>query len=634
MSFRIKAIGIYSRRSGELRTLDFDPQGLNIITGHSQTGKSSILEIIDYCLLTKRSAIPKGVVRDSVSHVAALLECDDECLVVLRALPEQGTSQELLIESGYNLGLPAIPSTGRWNLRTARNRISAFAGIESLPLLTNDRDSDAESQHPANIRHCAPFLFQPQDVIGSRAVSFAGLADPWVKRHVIDALDYFLQIVTIETLRDQRELRRLEKEKRKLERKIREQQKLGADGWERGRALLARAVALGMVTAAEPRSLEELKVTLKAACDKPTESLEAVTSSLNLEATVAAERALRTKRFQLDRQIGEIERYLREEKMHAKITDKQITRITIRDLLPKAHDEDCPVCGNELDAEDIEQQLSDALMKLSGSQHVPTRLRSKLEAELERLKTDRGQVASQLKDAQQRARSLFEYLGQRRNILEEVVARQRLAGRIIEYLKSVESLRTTALGVAPELLERIRKLEAGLQRVDRLRKKVSNEITERITEQCQQLDVEFPESPARINLKSLALEVRLGSEWVRLEELGSGANWVSYHVAGAIGLAKTFVHQDAPVPRFLMLDQPSQAWFPPEVALRSGRDTPESDKDRRSVRRLYKLLKRASSGEDGIQLIIADHARIREDWFMESVVADWHDEGALVPRNW
>jgi len=49
MSFSIKSIVIYSH-SGEIRDITLRENGLNIITGKSKTGKSAIIDIIDYCL--------------------------------------------------------------------------------------------------------------------------------------------------------------------------------------------------------------------------------------------------------------------------------------------------------------------------------------------------------------------------------------------------------------------------------------------------------------------------------------------------------------------------------------------------------------------------------------------------------
>ena len=53
MKSYIKAIIIFNK-NGEKRVVPLE-QGVNIITGESKTGKSALVEIIDYCLCsTKR----------------------------------------------------------------------------------------------------------------------------------------------------------------------------------------------------------------------------------------------------------------------------------------------------------------------------------------------------------------------------------------------------------------------------------------------------------------------------------------------------------------------------------------------------------------------------------------------------
>jgi hypothetical protein len=54
-----------------------------------------------------------------------------------------------------------------------------------------------------------------------------------------------------------------------------------------------------------------------------------------------------------------------------------------------------------------------------------------------------------------------------------------------------------------------------------------------------------------------------------LWEIGSGSNWVSYHVAVTLGLQEYFLRlKDCPVPNFLIYDQPSQVYFPRRLAER------------------------------------------------------------------
>jgi hypothetical protein len=45
--------------------------------------------------------------------------------------------------------------------------------------------------------------------------------------------------------------------------------------------------------------------------------------------------------------------------------------------------------------------------------------------------------------------------------------------------------------------------------------------------------------------------------------IGSGENWVGYHPAAHLALHKFFTRHDRPVPRVLMLDQPTQVFTPP-----------------------------------------------------------------------
>lgn len=60
MSFSIKRIILYSHE-GEKRVLRFRVHGLNIITGVSKTGKSAIIDIVDYCLGRKSYNVAEGI---------------------------------------------------------------------------------------------------------------------------------------------------------------------------------------------------------------------------------------------------------------------------------------------------------------------------------------------------------------------------------------------------------------------------------------------------------------------------------------------------------------------------------------------------------------------------------------------
>ena len=69
----------------EQKSVEFE-KGLNIITGDSKTGKSAILEIVNYCLFSSRSTIPKGVITEYTRGFATIFQFENRYIVIGRSL--------------------------------------------------------------------------------------------------------------------------------------------------------------------------------------------------------------------------------------------------------------------------------------------------------------------------------------------------------------------------------------------------------------------------------------------------------------------------------------------------------------------------------------------------------------------
>jgi len=111
-------------------------------------------------------------------------------------------------------------------------------------------------------------------------------------------------------------------------------------------------------------------------------------------------------------------------------------------------------------------------------------------------------------------------------------------------------------------------------------------------------------------------------------------NWVGYHLTAYLALQRFFIEHTRPVPAFIVLDQPSQAFFPRDRE--TGGDLNElTDTDRENTQRLYELTHRVVEEMGGhLQIIALDHADFEEDWFAESVVERWREGEALIPEAW
>ena len=84
MNIQLQQFGIYSKDLQEHKIISFEKGKLNIIHGASQTGKSAIIPIIDYCLCSSHNRIPKGIIANSCGAYAINLSIDDKNLLIKR----------------------------------------------------------------------------------------------------------------------------------------------------------------------------------------------------------------------------------------------------------------------------------------------------------------------------------------------------------------------------------------------------------------------------------------------------------------------------------------------------------------------------------------------------------------------
>lgn len=95
----------------EPRILCFKPGSINYITGASRSGKSAIIEIIDYCLGSGGCSIPKiGPIRRTSSWYGLLISTvEGEKLLARRDPDEQISTDDYHIVEGTTIELPDVP---------------------------------------------------------------------------------------------------------------------------------------------------------------------------------------------------------------------------------------------------------------------------------------------------------------------------------------------------------------------------------------------------------------------------------------------------------------------------------------------------------------------------------------------
>jgi hypothetical protein len=154
-------------------------------------------------------------------------------------------------------------------------------------------------------------------------------------------------------------------------------------------------------------------------------------------------------------------------------------------------------------------------------------------------------------------------------------------------------------------------------------------ISKWMTEGAVALNLEYQPNPHRLDLTHLTVVADTEDRDVRMSQMGSAENWLGCHLVSHMTLHRWFAIKRRPVPRFLFIDQPTSAYYPPDNPSKA------TDKDRAAVARMYKwLAATVSKLQPTFQLLIVDHADLDEPWFKDCVVERWRDGQALVPQAW
>ena len=99
MNFYIRQIKLWFKKNVDPKVYEFEPNKINVITGDSSTGKSSILRIIDYCLLTERSTIVEDVINQNVKWYGLAFSLNDVDYVIARKNPQDETAEQQMFFS-------------------------------------------------------------------------------------------------------------------------------------------------------------------------------------------------------------------------------------------------------------------------------------------------------------------------------------------------------------------------------------------------------------------------------------------------------------------------------------------------------------------------------------------------------
>jgi hypothetical protein len=643
MTFQLESIYLYSK-TGQCRAIDFELGKLNIITGASRTGKSSVLDIIDYCLGSSQCEIPVGVIRNNVSVFAAAFRTTSGRVISARPAPEGSKKTSTRMYVGFHdaesapLDVDALAPN--MDLQGARGTISHLTGITDN--LTDTGDG-TRHQVAANIRHSLYFVMQAQEEIASPSVLFHSQGEQFVPQAIRDVLPFFLGVVDPEYIRKLGQLRAAERELRQLERSLRDEESISRVP---GRilALIREAIESGLLPRDAPPADNDAAIDLlRQAMSTPNAPMtDTDTDTDSLDEIVHQRSELRRRSAQLRHERENIRQLLSAQSGFNSEAREHGARLRSVGLLPINPDEStesrmCPLCDSQLEHPTVKvSELLEDLQSITSEIETVESNVPGLQSLLAENELAHQEVNSLLRENQQQIDSRLEIDRLLAETQDQAIARATIRGRISLFLDSFRvMIQSTAVsGRVEELRKRIEDLRSDIDpelvaaRLESAISRVSNDIS--II--ARRLQLEHSDSPVRLDPRGLTIVVDTDSGPRNLREIGSGENLVGYHIAALLALHEYFIVNARPVPRILMLDQPSQVYFPADT---TSEDPELDDEDREALSRLLSEVQSLVSRFDGLfQVILLDHADLATEWFQDAVVERWRDGVKLIPLDW
>jgi hypothetical protein len=218
MKFHINQIHLWLKDDLPKRVLNFLPNKVNVITGESGTGKTSIITIIDYCLLGSESRLVEEVINENVIWYGLKFTINDKAYFIARKrMDNQKPSDEVFFSSTGMI--PSVPTSSITIAELKKIIEQEFSIDSNLVIPYGGKKIQAGSK--VSFRYFLLFNTQSTSIILNPNVFFDyDLYDAEKYREALDRIfDLSIGTDTVDNVLIKEKLSQIEKQIIKLEKK-------------------------------------------------------------------------------------------------------------------------------------------------------------------------------------------------------------------------------------------------------------------------------------------------------------------------------------------------------------------------------------------------------------------------------
>lgn len=592
MKSYIKSIIIFDK-NGEKRVVPLK-QGVNIITGESKTGKSALVEIIDYCLCSTRCTVPKGKITEFAYLYALVMLIGNSTYVIARYNWDDGGKMFFFKEaedfSPANLEINYFAEKNALSYKDVKNEIECALGLFITNIAT---DADQQGKK-ASLRNMVSYLFQHQNLMASKFALFYRFSDFYKRKDVIEQFPVFAGMISQEYYSDLIQLNTLKAQLKQKYKKQKDNEKSTTYIKESLSPLLTDYFALleqnfdGNISAQKmlevASNLPEFDDTQLFGENKITERYSELNAELENLRNEEREILLKIKNIDNASNTGSsFSQMLRDLKQQTSVAEIETDEYT------------CPLCGHECqEISDNDTKLIEATNWLDDELKITAKYTADFSEDVRKLNEDHSKIEEKIRDVWRQIKTIEEKFISSKALVSKREKVNYAKARIALYAEMSNSgIFETVDGDIEELKEKIARLEEKIKGfdVDKKMSKAESFLSGNMNRLSLTLDFEDEYRPIDLNfgLTDGSFDIyqhQKNNENIRLYEMGSGANWVSCHIALFLSFLHYFSAQEnSPMPLVMFFDQPSQVYFP------QGDDKSEiAQADLIAVNKMYKTI--------------------------------------------
>jgi hypothetical protein len=614
MKYNVEKIILWLK-NGKKRELKFEPNKVNVVTGDSNTGKTAILEIIDYCYFSSKSTISESVINENVSWYGLKINLNDKKYTIGRkALFEGNVSNEYYFSS-----LGEIPEKNPESNNTQENiksLIESEFNIDktvSFPIGYGSNNIKVGSK--ISFRYFLMFNTISQDLItNSQGIFF----DKQNESRYRDALPRIFDIATgiekIENILKKEKKAELEKTLKRLKSKDSEISKKSEYFQREQKELIKKAKEFALINpdTIETDALSELNNVLKGDVINAGTGLER--EKLEKERNIIKRKIKNLKDFTSEysvfkKNLTDIEDSLKPIDFIQKETNKIIESESFKSIISQLTNDLNEIKEARKTKTPIDKQVQDEIADLNSQLIL-------LESKLESLPRDNKNFEND--------KNKYIFIGE-------------VKAKISLYSKSESSPSASVKQEIEEVEEELEsisisdtetKRELTIKLIEELIREYMNTVGNAMENYRDFLPV--------FDYKNKSLLLRK-PKTTFYENVGSSSNHMFLHLFYTLAMQEIIFKNESPyVAPFIVIDQPSRPYYGDDGIRKIDEDHSDDYKITQAFKLLDKFIEERKENKGEFQMIVFEH--ISKSLFKDMknvhlVDSEFRNGNALIPAN-